>query len=494
MKKNDFDLSIPQRESPWAIIFILWKTVYRILSRIWPALLVILFRLDTKKGSPDYILLIVTGIAFIAMIMALINYFKTYFFIQDKDLVITRGVLDKSKTNIPFERIQSVQFQENPLHTFFKVVQLKIETAGSEKAEADFYAIEKWKAEQLRTTIMASKKYEKNAEKNDTKESISGKMVLQLGFLDVLKVGLTRNHLKSGGVILIFIAWLYDNLNEIGLDTSSYYQYWLEGNAPMTVYLYLIVLFLIVSLGISLIRSILFFYHLKLERVRGGFKIVSGLLTRKEILARDQKIQMISWSDNLLKKLLGFFDIKIVQAGSVKVESSQKITIPGAKNQIVKEVIQKIFKFSIPDKDNAHPIDIAYFARYWIITSILFLPTVTTLIYFDKYFEAVFVAGFYLFLVGIRYAKFKKTYYFTNEELCMLWGGAFGEKNAIFPMYKIQGVSWHQSPYQRRRGLVTLTFYLASGSLNIPYMKESEAYRIINSGLYISESSHKKWM
>src|SRR5690606_30695172 len=137
---------------------ILWKTVYQILSRIWPALLVVLFRIDTKKGSPDYILLIVVGIALLAMVLALINYFKTYYFIYEKDLVIIRGVLEKSRTNIPFERIQSVQFQENPLHTLFNVVQLKIETAGSEKSEADFYAVEKWKAERLRTTILSSRK------------------------------------------------------------------------------------------------------------------------------------------------------------------------------------------------------------------------------------------------------------------------------------------------------------------------------------------------
>src|SRR5690606_13555136 len=195
------------------------------------------------------------------------------------------------------------------------------------------------------------------------------------------------------------------------------------------------------------------------ERITGGFKIVSGLFTRKELFARDQKIQSITWSDNLLKRIPGFFDIKIVQAGAAKVDNNQKITIPGASANIVKDIIYKIFKFSIPDKRRANSVHIAYFTRYMIIISILMIPAGVWLWYFHMYSEALFLLGLYILIVGIRYAKYKKTAYYVDEFLCMLWGGAFGQKNAVFPMHKIQGISWSQSPFQRKKGLVTLRFY-----------------------------------
>ena len=81
-----------------------------------------------------------------------------------------------------------------------------------------------------------------------------------------------------------------------------------------------------------------------------------------------------------------------------------------------------------------------------------------------------------------------------DDNLCVVWGGAFGEKNSIFPLHKIQGLAWNQSPFQRRMGLVTLRFYLASGSVEIPYIPWDDAKNIINLGMYISESAKEEWM
>ena len=81
-----------------------------------------------------------------------------------------------------------------------------------------------------------------------------------------------------------------------------------------------------------------------------------------------------------------------------------------------------------------------------------------------------------------------------DDHMCVVWGGAFGEKNSIFPLEKIQGLAWHQSPFQRKRGLGTLRFYLASGSVEIPYIPMEDAKIMINLGLYISESAQEDWM
>ena len=93
MKKNDFDLTIPNRESPVAIFFILFKTIYNIVTRIWPALLVIFFRDNKESEKSETLLWAIIVVGVIAMIFSFINYFKTYYFIQDNELYLHKGVL-----------------------------------------------------------------------------------------------------------------------------------------------------------------------------------------------------------------------------------------------------------------------------------------------------------------------------------------------------------------------------------------------------------------
>ena len=143
MRKNNPDFSQPGRESPLAIIFILGKTIYNIVTRIWPALIVVFFKDNDKAGKPDFLFWSVVVIALIAMVISVINYFKTYYFVRDNELHLHKGVLQKVKTNIPFHRIQTVQFEQSIIHSMFGVVKMKLDTAGSDKTEIDFYAIEK---------------------------------------------------------------------------------------------------------------------------------------------------------------------------------------------------------------------------------------------------------------------------------------------------------------------------------------------------------------
>lgn len=495
MKKSDIDFSTPQRESPWALVFILGKSVYQIISRIWPALLVLFLNLNPKKGNPDYLLPVVISVAILAAVISLINYFRTYFFVADHELVITKGVFQKLRTNIPFNRIQSIHFQQNILHSIGKVVHLKIETAGSEKTEVDFYAIEKWKAEKLREIVLSGKskvKSEQNVENSALHND--NHVVLNLSFSEVFLVGLTRNHLKSGGVILLFFLWLYDQLNEIGLDADNYFEDWIVPDFSIYWLVAICILFLVFSIAISLIRTILTYFQLTIKRVKGGFHLESGLFTKKELSARERKIQLLSWSDNLLKQQLGIFDLKMVQAGVNAATNQQKIIIPGAKIEMIRQMVIQIFGFQLPDSKEAKRVHISFFLRYafgvFIASGALF--TVFWILNYRIYAFTSFIL--FLGLILIRYLKFLKKRYQVDERSCVVWGGAFGEKNSIFPLNKIQGLAWHQSPFQRRKGLVTLRFYLASGSVEIPYIPLEDAKFMINLGLFISESAREEWM
>ncbi|MBK8622643.1 MAG: PH domain-containing protein [Saprospiraceae bacterium] len=498
MKKNSFDLTVPNRESPLAILFILIKTIYNIITRIWPALLVFLFRGKSDHENTSYLLIAVIVVTLVAMIFSFINYFKTYYYINNNELYLEKGVLQKTKTNIPFERIQSVQFEQNIFHTILNVVKLKMDTAGSDKTEIDFYAIEKEKAEWLRNTILSYK--EKLVGKNETEDipstqkTVGQEIILQVGMRDLLKVGLTRNHLKSGGVILIFLAWLYDNIKDLGLNADEYYEEVVAPGSDFRFYIYLTLIFLLASVIISMVRSVIAFFDLRFIRVSQGFHMVAGLFTKKETSALDQKIQMISWSDNLLKRQLGYYDVRLHQAASHEMNRRQNPLIPGMNTTKIEDLCRTIFKVRIPSKSDGKNIQPAYFRRYFVILSILFVGVVITLLWLQIYFPLVVLTVFYSISVLSRYLQYKKKNYKIKEDSIVIRGGAFGEKNVIFPVFKIQGIEISQSPYQRRQNLADVAFHLASGSVYIPYITKQEADVISDYCLYKIESSSKKWM
>lgn len=496
MKKNDFDLTIPNRESPVAIFFILFKTIYNIVTRIWPALLVIFFRDNKESEKSEMLLWAIIVVGVIAMIFSFINYFKTYYFIQDNELYLHKGVLQKTRINIPFERIQTIQIEQSIFQVLFNVVKISMDTAGSDKKEIDFSAIDKDKAEYLRSVILQFKENKNSMEETESTNipEKSEKFVLQLGVGDLLKVGVTRNHLKSGGVILLFLFWVYENVKDLGVDADEYYEEVFADNTGLSFYLILGILFLLISFFISLFTTVFNYFNLSLVRVSSGFKMTAGLFNKKETSSLDHKIQMISWSDNRLKRSLGFFDMYLHQAASHVMEKKQKMFVPGMTKEKIEDVVKSIFLVDIPDKKEGKAISKYYFLRPAIIITMLFVPVFITTIWYEIWNFTLFCSFLYVLFLTFRFLQYKKKYFCLTENYITIWGGAFGVKNFIFPQYKIQGVTIHQSPYQRKKGLSTIEFYLASGSVEIPYIPVDVANEIVDICLYKVETSSVKWM
>ena len=91
----------PQRQSPKAIVLILFKYFRIIVRQIWPILLVALINPMSQKGI--YITYLVFAIAFLSLVYSIIAYTRFYFFIQNDELCVRSGVFRKTVINVPFE-------------------------------------------------------------------------------------------------------------------------------------------------------------------------------------------------------------------------------------------------------------------------------------------------------------------------------------------------------------------------------------------------------
>ena len=130
--------------------------------------------------------------------------------------------------NVPFDRIQSVDFKRNIVHQFLNVVSVQVDTAGSKGSELELDAIEQERAEELREIVLAYKRAkiisapaegEFPPDLPPVKEV--PELILSLSPKDLIKVGISENHLRTAAIIFAFFLSLADDQRKIAFNADG---------------------------------------------------------------------------------------------------------------------------------------------------------------------------------------------------------------------------------------------------------------------------------
>lgn len=491
------EFSSPTRQSIFAIVLIIQKFVKLIFKQLWPVVLII-FIGGGQSGRGRAFLGFIIAFAVISMIFAIASYFRYFFFLQNDELNIKKGIIQTTKLNIPFDRIQSVNFQQSPLHQLFDVVKVEIDTAGSVGKELALDAISKDKAYRLREIILQRKEAlgPSTHDLEHLEQPVSTKtesLIFKLPLMQLLKVGITQNHLTSGGLIFGAFFWIASQLDEAGMDVEEYVQdnidkFQLPG---MNTVLAVIILFVVASLLISMFRTVFRYFNLRLYRTDNKYRLVSGLLTRKEISATDQKIQVMEWSHNALMKLVGFNNIRLKQASSIAVNDKKSISIPGCQIEQVQLVKQNWIGHNIDTEIDTVSVSIHFFYRR-LLFSVLLAIGISALMYLTPYFWSSLLL--IPFMALISYLSYKKRSFGITDEILLIKGGVFGRNAALMPLHKVQSVSLRRTPYEWRRDLASVQVLSASGKLTIPFVPLVDAKKLRDFILFKVETDDRNWM
>jgi len=514
MKKNDSifrssdsNFNEPQRQSNYAIVLIIYNRVKGLINRIWPLLLIGLFSGNFSLSSPDKFTLIFLGLTFITGVSGIIAYYRYFFWIEDNHLIIKKGVFSKSVSQIPFDRIQTVDFEQNIIHQLFDVVGLKIETAGSTSTEIKMSALDKTIAQQLRDHIL-SQKLSTNTDVNEDLQQVTqmaGEEIYRIKFDKLLKIGFTENHLRSFFVILFFLYWIFENIKEAGLNLEEYggamYKSVIQNILNIGA---IVTLFIIISILVSVTRVSLKHFDLRLLRNYNGFKLIQGLFNKKEIAALDSKIQLIEWSKNLLQRILGFHTLVLKQASSVELSAAKSIQVPGVSFADIIQIKNYLFPNRAEESIHYYKLNKQFLYRPIFLFSILILLAIAVPLGVESYMGSNFSFNSYkafipfslliLFFIATRIKKYHKASYGLNDKMTLMKGGVFGFSEWLIMHHKIQSLSIRQSPFMRRKGIANLIINTASGTRVIPYIEIDRAHYLFDYLTYKIETSDEKWM
>jgi len=503
---HQYDFSQPARQAPAAIILFLIKFLKVTFRQAWPALIPLLVGTRKLDFSDWYVYAITIGIAVIYLFFSVFSYLRFYYHINGTEIVIKKGVLTRTVINLPFEKIQTIDFKQNILQQVFGVVEFAIDSAGSKKQEVSLTAIPIKHAEALRNHILEEKKQIVGESSSDdiSKDEIriendDRNLILKLSIPELIKVGITQNHFKSFGLMIAFGFWIFDQFRKV-IEENDFGEEQLE--STVTNYLdgtliiwTLVVLFLIiVPFVISLVSTIFRNFDLQLLLGNDGLKLKSGLFNKKQRSTTITKIQTTAWGYNPLQKLLGIFTIKIYPAASTLLRMKNILVVPGCKADHIDLLLETLGFSNKSQGMKSHKISPSYYKRsFWLVGFFPALIIISSSFWVWGYYSLFLV--FWPIMIGAAgYFQYKKWRLLVNENVLKIQYGLFGLHHKIIYWHKIQAIKIQRTPFQNRNKLANVIIYQAGHQIKVPYLPIKIANQLQRYALYKIESDEEGWM
>lgn len=507
------DISKPTRQSKLSILFYLFKGIKGLIAFIFFAAFS-MRSWNSFMGIAAVSLLVIMA----TLVGPIVQYWFFKFHVENDELIIQKGWIFKKRKAIPVERIQSINITQNIAQRVLGLVAVEIDTAGSKAKELEIPALDRHFAEQLKA-LLGREKQKKAVEASpityvetsDTEDIPSvkndSKIILQLSFIDLLKVGITQNHLRSGGLAIgVVVGFWYkikdvvenffgDIFESVDVDIEqAVKQPEAFGSSILLIGIGAIIIFIIASVVVSLVMSINKFYDYKMELKDDYLEVRMGLLSKKEIKIPLSKIQLLEFHSNPLRKLLDFKTARIYQAQSQNNQISS-VEVPACQSVLQSQLQHLIFEDTLeqPKKELlANPWSHARLDMY--IASIFGLPLIGIAIFFEFYW-AIFIPVVFVGIVGVmayQYGKYSKLT--RDDDFIVFYKGWLFNSIIISPVYKTQAVEKWRSIFIKRRGEAHLKVHTAGGSRKLKYLKDEDINAMQNDINNQVIQSNKSWM
>ncbi|MBD7988228.1 PH domain-containing protein [Luteimonas sp. Sa2BVA3] len=342
-----------RRLHPWSWLFVLLQQLRQFLVPL--AVLVFV----GGRAEDGYLLWSLVGVA--ALVAAAVWQYFTYRYRVDEDrLVVRDGLLERNVRQVPFARIHNVTLHQTLLHRAFGVAEVRLESAGGTKPEAEMRVLPMVEAMALERLIRsrgaasAAPGADAGAHGVDIADAGEGRVVLTLPFGELVRLGLASNR----GMVVVAgafaLAWqaLPDRImtglvREYAGQAVGYAGNLVHGAAARVMALAALVVLALALLRLLSVLLALTQYHgfrLLLEGRR--VTVERGLLTRLRTSVSRRRIQAWTLHEGLVHRLLGRRSVQVDTVGGSGEDSEQRslrelapIATPAACDALVRDVL-----------------------------------------------------------------------------------------------------------------------------------------------------------
>lgn len=403
--------------------------------------------------------------ALLALVGGIIKWRTFVYWFEDGELRVTYGLFVKKKRYIPFERIQSLNYNEGVFHRIFGLVKVQVETAGSKggKPEVELTAIRKAAADVIELEMRHAKNeaVQQQDQMQVVEEAIPTPMIYHMSMRDLLVLATTSGGI---GVVLSGLAAVASQFSDIIPYETVFHELadFVKIGAFLVALTVMVVL--IVAWIVSVVITLINYYDYTVRIEEEKLIITKGLLEKKRITLPLNRIQAIRIVENPLRQLTGYATVVVESAGgNGENGNDKKISLfPLIKKPDCMQTLEQLFPemnwqptFTRSPK-RARP----FFYRidfFWLV------PIIGASIYFFYPYGLLSLLLIPLtMLLGIWQHK-TAGYQIDGKQLAMQYR-VFSRITLIMEKKRIQSIESTQSYFQKRKNVMSVKATVMSGA------------------------------
>jgi len=418
---------------------------------------------------------------------------------EEHEMVIRTGFIFRNERHIPYARIQNLDAVQNLFHRLLGVVEVRVETGGGTEPEAKMSVLPLDAMEEMRRRVFAGKEGSAPAE-----AAPEGTALLRLSPRDLVLHGLIENRgfvLLAAGFGVFWETGIFDRLMGVVFDdikpsSGLVRDLWQSvrdgGGLPvdrialaLAAFAGFLLLMRLLSMAWALIRLHGFRLTLEGEDLRTEF----GLFTRVVATIPLRRIQTLTIRETPLHRLLGYASVKAETAGADGGEEDKATQREWLAPILRRAQLPDLLLAVQPGLDlagvspagvswnAAHPRAFRRELKQWLLVT---LPIAVPFAVFLRWWALALLPVLVVWaLIGARQSV-KHLGWTVTDDAVLFRSGWLWRQTTVARFGKIQAVSIHESPFDRRAAMARVRVDTAgakdlSHRVDIPYLARETA-------------------
>lgn len=475
---------VPHRTQPIGLLInavgLLRQLVFPLIIAVW-----------TLRDGPDFAWMFAAGgVALVggSLTLAYISWRRRTFTIGEQDIRVESGVLSRTASSVPYERIQDVSLEQKFLARLLGLVSVKFETGAGGAEELSLKYMTQAEGEHLRLLVRERREDASPAvaseidgeaaaapaEDADTLFAMDTQRLLTFGTFEFSLAVFA----VLGGLAQYADTFFDFELWDVGFWRSLAEErgdWLLELGAYAQVVGAILGLFFValIGLGTGLARTFSREWGFLLERTARGFRRRRGLFTRTDVVMPAHRVQGLTIGTRFLRYRFGWHSLKFVSLAQ-DAGSSSHVVAPFAQLEEFDPIVAAAGFHRPTENAEWHRasrawlnvtimIDIAFFA-----VAVLFAGAATA--YFAPEWTMVaiitpLVLGVITLVAEVLSWKFKK-HALESDQIASV-SGLFAPKTKVAKRVKLHSVEIVQGPLAKIYGYATINLGMAGGEMEI---------------------------
>lgn len=443
-------------------------------------------------------------VALAAGLMSFVGWLYFRYALTPGGLRVRSGVVARQERSVPYERVQSVDFEEAPLERIFGVVRMRVETAagGSSQSDIRLQALGQDEAEALRAEITARRQRTRGAsgaepvhpsaayvrDEGAAALPAEGELIRRLSWGALLAAGMTSGRIGPAAALIgASFQFTDDLIPEAWWERVPAYADGFSLN-------WIVVLALLVGIvawALAIGSTILTFAGFELRRAGDQLHVSYGLLDRRRSTIPIRRIQAVRVEEGWLRQPFGLAELRFDSAGYAGSAGDAGVLFPFLPMRDIRPLLDAACPaFAIDVATPASRLPNRARSRYIFAATIgwLLLVAVLVAVFWWAPWAQVWwaIAGLtltplFVLLGWLRYHDAGWT--LADDGRFLLRWRTIGRTTFVTRRARIQHRALSANPFQRRAALATFHAAVPSGGggghVALPHLDEAEAASLL---------------